>query len=171
MSSLSRGSRIVLVAVAALIAGGIAGSWATVKAGHSLFEKNSGATMWLTGASGTGTNGQISFENGFVPVVQKVLPAVVNIASSKILRAPQNATPNLDDSFLRQFFGEDFLRELRTPKEQREHSLGSGAIVSANGYILTNYHVVNGGTDIKATLSDNRELTATVVGTDSKSDL
>jgi len=172
MSSLSRGSRIILVALAALIAGGIAGSWATVKAGHSLFEKGSGATMWLAGTSGNGNlNGQISFENGFVPVVQKVQPAVVNIASSKVIRAPENVAPNLEDPFFQQFFGQDFLRELRTPKERREHSLGSGAVVSANGYILTNYHVVNGASEIKATLSDNRELTATVVGTDSKSDL
>src|SRR3954462_6167674 len=99
MSSLSRGSRIILVALAALIAGGIAGSWATVKAGHSLFEKGNGATMWLAGATGNGSGGQVSFENGFVPVVQKVLPAVVNIASSKVVRAPENATPNLEDPF------------------------------------------------------------------------
>src|SRR5204862_958750 len=54
---------------------------------------------------------------------------------------------------------------------RRERSLGSGVIVSADGYVLTNNHVGDGGTDIKVSLSDKREFSARIVGTDSKTDL
>ena len=52
------------------------------------------------------------------------------------------------------------MRQFRVPKERRERSLGSGVIVNASGYILTNSHVVDGATDVKVSLSDEREFTA-----------
>src|SRR6201999_3066179 len=57
------------------------------------------------------------------------------------------------------------------PLKQREQSLGSGVIVSPEGYILTNNHVVDGATDVKVTLSDKREYKAEIVGTDPKTDI
>ena len=75
------------------------------------------------------------------------------------------------DPFFRQFFGDEFGRQFRVPRERREQSLGSGVIVSPNGYILTNNHVVNGATEIQVTLSDKREFKARVVGTDAKTDI
>jgi serine protease Do len=109
---------------------------------------------------------------GFAPIVKQVLPDVVNISSSKKVRTQNHAgeDPRMDPLF-RQFFGHGFGNGPEVPKDQREHSLGSGVIVSQEGYVLTNNHVVEGATDIKVTLSDKRELKAEIVGTDPKTDV
>jgi serine protease Do len=75
-----------------------------------------------------------------------------------------------NDPFFRQFFG-DSNGYFNVPREQREQGLGSGVIVSPNGYILTNNHVVDGASDIRVTLSDKREFTGHVIGTDPKTDI
>jgi serine protease Do len=109
---------------------------------------------------------------GFAPIVKKVLPTVVNVSSTKMVKTPtqfEGQAP--DDDFFRQFFGGNMPNMRQNPREQRERGLGSGVIVSPNGYILTNNHVVDGATDVKVTLSDNREYKAQVVGTDPKVDL
>jgi serine protease Do len=118
------------------------------------------------------TRTQMVFDQGFSPVVKSAAPAVVNISSSRVVKAQEGRSlgPN-DDSILRQFFGEEFMRQFRVPRERREHSLGSGVIVNASGYILTNSHVVDGATDVKVSLSDNREMSGQVVGTDPGTDI
>jgi serine protease Do len=107
----------------------------------------------------------------FAPVVQKVMPSVVNIFSSKKVNESRNFEPFYDDPLFRRFFGDQFNGQRLNPRERQERSLGSGVIISADGYIVTNNHVVDGGTDIKVSLNDKREYTARVVGTDSKTDL
>src|ERR1022692_2033955 len=110
---------------------------------------------------------------GFAPVVKKVLPAVVNISSSKVVQAPTGLGGQIPDE-LRQFFGDDSQGRRGMPRqqrEQREQGLGSGVIVSPEGYILTNNHVVDEATAVKVTLSDKREFKARVVGTDPKTDI
>jgi serine protease Do len=108
---------------------------------------------------------------GFAPIVKEVLPNVVNISSSKVVRTPNQMPEGMQsDPFFQQFFGHGFGRP-EIPKNQREHSLGSGVIVSPEGYVLTNNHVVDGATDVKVTLSDKRELKAQIVGTDPKTDV
>jgi len=110
--------------------------------------------------------------NSFAPVVKKVLPAVVNISSSKLVKTPAAFSERGQmDPFFRQFFGDDFGGRFNIPREQREKSLGSGVIVSPEGYILTNNHVVDGATDVRVTLSDKREFKARVIGTDPKTDV
>jgi serine protease Do len=109
--------------------------------------------------------------NSFAPVVKKVLPAVVNISSSKVVKTPAMSGQMPNDPFFRQFFGEDFGGRFNVPKERREQSLGSGVIVSPEGYILTNNHVVDGATDVRVTLSDRREFKARVIGTDPRTDI
>jgi serine protease Do len=114
-------------------------------------------------------------KTGFAPIVKQVLPDVVNISSSKIVHT-QNETNGMPmDPFFQQFFGRDFGGQgwnfPQMPKNQREHSLGSGVIVSPEGYVLTNNHVVDGATDVKVTLSDKREIKAAIVGTDPKTDI
>src|SRR5262245_7498334 len=107
----------------------------------------------------------------FSPIVEKDLPAVVNISSSKIVRTTGNELPFMMDPFFRQFFGDDFGRPLRRPNKQYEKGLGSGVIIRPDGYLLTNNHVIDGASDITVTLFDKREFKAKVIGTDSKSDI
>src|SRR5580700_1579062 len=114
-------------------------------------------------------------QTGFAPVVKKVLPTVVNIASSKVSKVPTEFFGQLpDDPMFRQFFGDDSNRGFRAPRqapEQREKGLGSGVVMTQDGYILTNNHVVDGASNVTVTLADKREFKAKVIGTDPKSDI
>ena len=75
------------------------------------------------------------------------------------------------DPFFRQFFGNDFRQRFNVPQERTEKALGSGVIVSPEGYILTNNHVVDGAKEVTVTLHDKREMKARVVGTDPRTDI
>ena len=109
---------------------------------------------------------------GFAPVVKKVLPTVVKISSSKVVKTPAGLFGQGQmDPFFRQFFGDQDGQQFNVPREQREQGLGSGVIVSPEGYILTNNHVIDGATDIRVTLPDNREYQARIIGADPKTDL
>jgi serine protease Do len=109
---------------------------------------------------------------GFAPVVKQVLPNVVNISTSKVVRTPNQMPEGMQsDPFFQQFFGQGSGNRQDGPRNRREQSLGSGVIVSPEGYILTNNHVVDGATDVKVTLSDKRELKAKIIGTDPKTDV
>jgi serine protease Do len=108
----------------------------------------------------------------YAPVVQKVMPSVVNIFSSRKVKTDSRSIERFnEDPFFRRFFGDQFGGQNLTPSERQERSLGSGVIISADGYIVTNNHVVDGATDIKVSLSDKREFAARLVGTDNKTDL
>ena len=99
----------------------------------------------------------------FAPVVKKVTPAVVNVYASRVETAPRN--PLFDDPIFRQFFGGGG-EDSRISK-----SLGSGVIVDPSGLVVTNYHVVNGMTEVKVALSDRREFEAQIVLRDPRTDL
>jgi len=106
----------------------------------------------------------------FAPVVKRAMPAVVNISSSKVVKAQQMPRGMFDDPMFRQFFG-GRMPETQQPKSQRETSLGSGVIVSPDGYIITNNHVVDGATEVKVELSDKEKYSAKIVGTDKYTDV
>ncbi|NOU25839.1 MAG: Do family serine endopeptidase [Methylotenera sp.] len=100
--------------------------------------------------------------------VKKAMPAVVNIFTSKA--PPENPHQKyLDDPTFRQFFGDQF--DDPDNQAQPENSLGSGVIVSENGLILTNNHVIASADEIEIALSDGRKMSAKVVGTDPDTDL
>ncbi len=109
----------------------------------------------------------------FVPVVKAVMPAVVNVSTTRVVKGAQGGDiqPFMDDPFFRQFFGEEFFRHFQIPRDRRENSLGSGVIVSNDGYIVTNNHVVAKADEIKVLLSDKREFKGKVIGADPKSDV
>src|SRR5262249_22344708 len=144
----------------ALIVGGLTGS----------VVQSSSEQPTYTVASDART--QIVFDQGFSPVVKSAAPAVVNISSSRVVRAPEgNPLGPTDESILRRFFDEDFMRQFRIPRKRREHSLRSGVIVNSNGYVLTNSHVVMEATNVKVALSDRREMPGKIIGVDPGTDI
>jgi Do/DeqQ family serine protease len=102
------------------------------------------------------------------PMIKRVSPAVVNIATRGTIRERTPQNPLLEDPYFRRFF--DVPES--GPRERQFQSAGSGVIFDAkNGYIVTNAHVVDNATEITVTLQDGRDLTGTVVGSDIPSDV
>jgi Do/DeqQ family serine protease len=99
----------------------------------------------------------------FAPVVQRVAPAVVNVYAQHVVA---NNNPFMADPFFRQFFGGGAM-----PRERIERSLGSGVIVDPSGLIVTNFHVIDGASEVKVALADKREFDAAIVLSDQRSDL
>ena len=102
---------------------------------------------------------------GFSAAAKKVMPAVVNIFTSSTIKAPNN--PFMNDPNFRFFFGDQ-------PEDgtvQKSLGLGSGVIVSHDGYILTNHHVVEAAEQIEVALADGRKAKGHIVGTDPETDL
>jgi serine protease Do/serine protease DegQ len=108
------------------------------------------------------TEGKSPLVATYADVIEPARKAVVSVYSKKVVRERVMLNP-----LLRQFFGD-------LPDQEREHKeegLGSGVIISADGYILTNNHVVEDADELKVSLSDERELVAKVIGTDPKTDI
>jgi serine protease DegQ len=102
----------------------------------------------------------------FSEAAKRAMPAVVNIYTSKEVKAQQRP-PFMDDPVFRYFFG----GEGEQSQSQKSNNLGSGVIVSEQGYILTNAHVVEAADEIEVALADNRRAKAKVIGTDPETDL
>ncbi len=102
-------------------------------------------------------------QSSYREAVSRAMPAVVNIYTTKEVRQPQS--PLLDDPFLRRFFGERF------GDTEKQMSLGSGVVVSHDGYIMTNNHVVETADQIEVAFEDGRKAPAKLVGTDPDTDL
>jgi len=112
-------------------------------------------------ASTTPSNGPVSYADA----VERTSASVVNIYTAKIVTERRN--PLQDDPFFRRFFGDT----PSTPRKRLETSLGSGVIVSPQGYILTNNHVIQGADEIRVILANGETPSATIVGTDPDTDL
>ncbi len=124
-------------------------------------------TLPPPGAGGGGAAASVE-HNSYADVVGRVAPAVVTIRASRVGRAPQQH-PFMDDPFFRDFFGDRMPQQ--QPRSQRQEGLGSGVIISQDGYIVTNHHVIDGSEEIKVELTDRRAFDAKLVGSDQPSDL
>jgi serine protease Do len=164
--SLLRSRPAVLVLGFALGAAGLGLAHTTEKS----LSSNPPATLKLADP------GEGPSKSSYAPLIKEVLPSVVNISSSKVVHNRMSSEDGMQmDPFFRQFFGQgqegDGSGRFNMPRDSREKALGSGVIVSPEGYILTNNHVIDGATDVRVTLSDKREFKARIVGADPKTDV
>lgn len=115
----------------------------------------------------SGYDGQLS-PGSYHDAVKRSMPAVVNIFTSKTSnkpRARKGTNPNSADPLFKFFFGD------QPPEEEPSSSLGSGVLVSPEGYILTNHHVISDANEIDVALSDGRKVKAQVIGSDPETDI
>ena len=115
-------------------------------------------------AKDTVPTSEIEIKLSFVPLVKQAAPAVVNIYAQRIIE--ERRSPFSRDPFFR-----DFFRNFGQLQPRVQNSLGSGVILSADGYVVSNYHVVGGATDIRVVLHDGREISGDVILADEDSDL
>ncbi|MEE9446490.1 MAG: Do family serine endopeptidase, partial [Arenicellales bacterium] len=126
---------------------------------------------------------EININNGFASLVKAVKPAVVNISTTNHAKPATSRNnprfgnrnaPELDD-FLKRFFGEDFMGEQfgqrGTPRTRETHALGSGFIVSEDGIVVTNHHVIEGADEIEVVFQDGKRFPAKLKGSDEKTDI
>jgi Do/DeqQ family serine protease len=158
-----RRSTAILTLVAASIGGGLIAALAV--ASHTT------TPVSVVARADTSTQKVNELSNSFADIIEKASPAVVKISMTRIIKVSeqqQQNNPFMMDPFFRQFFGGN--GQMR-PRDQREEGLGSGIIVSPSGYILTNNHVVEKASKLQVTLSDGRDFTGKVVGTDPQTDV
>jgi len=118
----------------------------------------------IASAKDTVPKSETEIKLSFVPLVKQAAPAVVNIYAKRIIE--ERRSPFSRDPFFR-----DFFRNFGQLQPRVQNSLGSGVILSADGYVVSNYHVVGGATDIRVVLNDGREISGNVILSDQESDL
>ena len=158
---------IVLVAVISVMAG------IMFTARYDMTTQTIAQSFWKDANSSPQVTGPMP--NNFVELAKKLSPVVVNISTTQVMKErPMMPFPEFRGPF-EEFFGDDFnkfFNEPRGGKELKRQSLGSGFIINKEGFILTNYHVVEHATEIIVTLSeDKKEYKAKVVGQDQKLDI
>jgi serine protease Do len=113
-----------------------------------------------------------SLSNSFADMIEKASPAVVKISSTRVIKASEQegngGNPFMSDPFFQRFFGG---QGNSRPRDQRERGLGSGVIISNDGYILTNNHVIDKASSLKIELADGRIFTGKMIGTDPQTDI
>ncbi len=121
--------------------------------------------------------GEVNVNDGFSNLVKAVKPAVVNISTTSRPKLSSN-TPRYGnrqsdelDEFMRRFFGDQYGQSNRSPKTRETHALGSGFIVSEDGIVVTNQHVINDADEIEVVFQDGKRYPATLKGSDKKTDI
>ncbi len=122
--------------------------------------------------SKTPLNRDARLGTSFAPVIKKAAPSIVNIYSTRFIKERPMQNPFMNDPFFRQFFGDQPQGGDMRERTRKEQSLGSGVIVSADGYILTANHVVAEADEVKVSIASNKkEYTAKVIGKDKATDI
>jgi serine protease Do len=115
---------------------------------------------------------QVKSQTSFAPVIKRVSPSVVNISSTMVVKERTMRSLLGDDPMLKRFFGEGDGSEDTQPRSRRAQSLGSGVIVSPDGYILTANHVVEGAEKVRVTMgAGEKQYDAKIIGTDKPTDV
>ena len=105
-------------------------------------------------------------------VLKKTSPSVVYVFSSKTVKTDNRMAPYFNDPIFRRFFGVPDQPNRQMPRERKQQGLGSGVIISSDGYILTNNHVIDGADEVKVAFGDTQvEFEAKVIGRDPKTDI
>jgi serine protease Do len=144
----------LLLSLGSMAGGAFVGA-SMIQAGHAPAEAVAAATPPVREAANMPTT--------FAPVVKAVLPAVVVISSTRVVRTIDTDDDNPFGNLIPGFRGPQ--------RPQRQEGQGSGVIISPDGYIVTNNHVVDGSTELTVTMTDKREMKARVIGTDAKTDI
>src|SRR3954447_9964711 len=161
-----RRSTAILTLLAASVGGGLIAALSVAT--------HTNAPVAVTARADTSASAQRlnTLSNSFADMIEKASPAVVKISSTRVIKASEQQgggnNPMMSDPFFRQFFGG---QGNARPRDRREGGLGSGVIISNDGYILTNNHVIDKATTLKVELSDGRDFTGKLVGADPQTDV
>lgn len=162
----TRASVMMLLVIASVVGGIILSS----KIGMTPFTNSE--PFWREGNKNPETAPANEGKNGVIPsfsgIVKQLRPAVVNVFTTKVIQQRGYGFPFFEE--FEQFFGPQFRRRL-PERKYKQNSLGSGFIITEDGYILTNNHVVEGMDEIKVKLTDDEEFTAKIIGRDPKIDV
>src|ERR1700746_1573923 len=158
------------LAIAPVLAIGMAASLAPYHSAKPVVAKAAAPAPSAAPLDDNSVSALLALDNAMETLAARVTPAIVNVAVTSKSKAEDQDQAEIPDE-MRRFFGPGFQFNMPRQGPQIEHGIGSGVIVSPDGYIVTNNHVVDGATDIRVTMSDRRVLPAKLIGTDPLTDL
>jgi serine protease Do len=158
------------IAIAPALALGMVASLAAYHTAKPVVARAAAAAPSTTPLDDNSVSALLALDHAMETLAARVTPAIVNVAVTSKAKADEQAQAEIPDD-MRQFFGPGFNFPHQQQGPQIEHGIGSGVIISPDGYIVTNNHVVEGAVDLRVTMSDKRVLPAKLIGTDPLTDL
>src|SRR5215831_15733921 len=162
---------------APLIAAAMVLSFTTYEVAKPALAKAASAAPTAAPLDDNSVGALLSLDHAMETLAAKVTPAIVNVAVTSKSKPQMNAQQDMPDD-MQQLFGQQFgpgfgrqFGQQMHPQPRIEHGIGTGVIISPDGYIVTNNHVVDGAVDIRVTMSDRRIMNAKLIGTDPLTDL
>ncbi len=158
------------LAIAPVLALGMAASLTAYHTAKPVVARAAAVAPSATPLDDNSVSPLLALDQAMETLAARVTPAIVNVAVTSKSKGDEQAQAEIPDD-MRQFFGPGFNFRQQPQGPQIEHGIGSGVIISPDGYIVTNNHVVDGAVDVRVTMSDRRVLPAKVIGTDPLTDL